>query len=96
MFGSFTGGSRNIQNTVRKNRVYQLAAANMFYGWAEALSTKLDMIIANSDSVDMAHGILKKDPTAGFVDLTIDDFFNESKIQYFNFEFGSMGYNLKI
>ena len=43
-FGSFAN-SKNLPNTIRRNRIYQLAAANMFLAWAEVLGNKLEAIL---------------------------------------------------
>lgn len=40
-YGSMTS-NKNLPNTVKRNRVYQLAAANVFSSWAEVLAAKLD------------------------------------------------------
>lgn len=34
-----------MPNTVKRNRVYQLAAANIFSAWAEVLANKIDTIL---------------------------------------------------
>jgi hypothetical protein len=43
-YGSMAS-SKNLPNTVKRNRVYQLAAANIFSAWAEVLANKIDTIL---------------------------------------------------
>ncbi len=43
-----TGSSsspRNAPNPMRRNKIFQLAAANMFTAWAEVLGSKLEKIL---------------------------------------------------
>lgn len=39
-----------MPNTVKRNRVYQLAAANVFAAWAEVLAAKVDTYLDSKSS----------------------------------------------
>lgn len=48
-YGSMTS-NKNLPNTVRRNRVYQLAAANIFSAWAEVLANKIDSLLEEQNN----------------------------------------------
>ena len=43
-YGSFAS-NKNAPNASKRNKIYQLAAANMFLAWGEVLADKLDSLI---------------------------------------------------
>jgi hypothetical protein len=45
-FGSY---GKSQPNTVKRNKLYQLAAANIFFAWAEVLGNKLAQILKNEE-----------------------------------------------
>lgn len=65
-YGSFLS-NKNLPNTVKRNKVYQLAAANIFSAWAEVLAIKLESIL-NEKKNDLSEN-----------DLKPEDFFDDSK-----------------
>jgi hypothetical protein len=67
-YGSFQS-SKSVPNMAKRNKIYQLAAANIFCAWAEVLSSKLESIMKQNDS----NG--NNEP-----DLSPEDFFDDSKL----------------
>lgn len=68
-YGSFAS-NRNVPNASKRNKIYQLAAANMFLAWGEVLSDKLDQIIDNNED----------DYLISKTDLTPEDYLNEGRL----------------
>ena len=65
-YGSFAS-SKSTPNMAKRNKIYQLAAANIFASWGEVLSLKLD-------------SILKKQQTEhSEPDFSPEDYFDDSK-----------------
>jgi hypothetical protein len=57
---------KHAPNATKRNRIYQLAAANMFASWGEVLANKLEAIIDDNQ--------FNKEEV-----LSVKDYFNESK-----------------
>lgn len=71
-YGSFLN-NKNLPNTLKRNKVFQLAAANIFSAWGEVLAIKLEEILT------------KKENNLCEVDMKPEDYFDESKFFYIYF-----------
>ena len=69
-YGSF-GITKVSSNLTKRNRIYQLAAANMFSAWGEVLADKLDSIIE------------KKKNSTTEQEYSIEDYFKDSKHRFY-------------
>lgn len=80
-FGS-SGSARNtMSNANRRNKIYQLAAANMFFSWGEVLAEKLEAILDAQEKDKSLHHIYKHDFQLGRQkDIVAEDFYDESLI----------------
>ena len=75
--GSLGSCPKNMFNPLRRNKIYQLAASNMFLAWAEVLANKLETIIDSREPP----ATTKIDPATGCeLDLTAEDYYDEELI----------------
>jgi hypothetical protein len=65
-YGSFLS-SKSLPNTAKRNKIYQLAAANIFSAWGEVLSLKLESMLK------------KQDKDFNEPDLSPEDYFDDSE-----------------
>lgn len=65
-YGSFLS-SKSLPNTAKRNKIYQLAAANIFSAWGEVLAMKLESILK------------AKEGEFNEPDLSPEDYFDDSK-----------------
>lgn len=70
-YGSFAS-YKNMPNAVKRNRIYQLAAANIFAAWGEVLANKIESILAEKE-YSLAEAIHSP-----------EDFFDDSNLKLFN------------
>jgi hypothetical protein len=68
--------SKSLPNTTKRNKIYQLAAANIFSAWGEVLSLKLEAIMKRQ-SENNTGGLLNEP------DLSPEDFFDDSEFFFF-------------
>ena len=66
-YGSF-GITKMSSNLTKRNKIYQLAAANMFSAWGEVLADKLDSIIEKKS----------KDKSSSEKEYSVEDYFKDS------------------
>jgi hypothetical protein len=66
-YGSFAS-YKNLPNAVKRNRIYQLASANIFSAWAEVLANKIESILNEKKS------------NLGEISYSPEDFFDDSKV----------------
>lgn len=80
-YGS-TGSARNASpNINRRNKIYQLAAANMFFSWGEVLAEKLEAILDAQDKDQTCNRVYKHDMSTGTEkELVAEDFYDENLI----------------
>ena len=76
-----TGSLRQNQtDSSKRNRIYQLAAANMFFSWAEVLAEKLDAILDAQEKNKHLNRIFKYDMANGLeANIVAEDFYDEGK-----------------
>jgi hypothetical protein len=60
--------SKNVPNTTKKNRTYQLVAANMFSAWGEVLANKFEIILAQNKTIEEEN------------EWSVEDFFDDGKL----------------
>jgi hypothetical protein len=70
--GSFSS-PRHAPNPMRRNKIFQLAAANMFTAWAEVLGNKLEKILDEQQQATAPSPANSFNPTA-------DDYYDESLV----------------
>ncbi|RNA13661.1 hypothetical protein BpHYR1_016281, partial [Brachionus plicatilis] len=58
-YGSFLN-NKNLPNTLKRNKVFQLAAANIFSAWGEVLAIKLEEILSQKEN-DLCEMDMKPD-----------------------------------
>jgi hypothetical protein len=75
-YGSLAAGSKNLPNIMRRNKIYQLAASNIFMAWGEVLANKLEIILDNQ----------QKQELVDFSHLSPEDFYDEGKDFILNLE----------
>ncbi|CAF1057810.1 unnamed protein product [Brachionus calyciflorus] len=68
-YGSFFN-NKNLPNTLKRNKVFQLAAANIFSAWGEVLAIKLEAIL-NERKNNLCEN-----------DMKPEDFFDDSKFNF--------------
>lgn len=70
----------------KRNRIYQLASANMFYSWAEVLADKLEAILDAQEKNKSLNRIYKYDMAAGSqAEIVAEDFYDEGNLKVFFF-----------
>ncbi len=67
-FGSQGSPRQSISHPNKRCKVYQLAAANMFFSWGEVLAEKLEAIL----------NLHEKENSINKNDLVAEDFYDES------------------
>ena len=74
--GSF-GSPKHMPNPQRRNKMFQLAASNMFLAWAEVLGNKLEQIVTEQEKSR------KSTPTADteiIKEISAEDYFDEGLV----------------
>jgi hypothetical protein len=78
--GSSGSLRQNHLDSNKRNRIYQLAAANMFFSWAEVLAEKLDTILDAQEKNKQLNRIFKYDMSTGSeTEIVAEDFYDEGK-----------------
>jgi hypothetical protein len=71
---------KHVHNPIKRNKIFQLAASNMFVAWAEVLANKLEEII-NSNENNKLLAPTRIDPlTGGELELTAEDYYDEDLV----------------
>lgn len=68
---SALGSPKNMPNPMRRNKIFQLAASNMFLAWAEVLGNKLEKILDEQETSKRKYNK---------VDLTPEDYYDEGMV----------------
>jgi hypothetical protein len=79
-YGSF-GSPKNLPNPLKRNKIFQLAASNMFLAWAEVLGNKLEAIIDSNETDRRIINPTRIDPLTGCEsELNAEDYYDENLI----------------